>query len=134
MRSLVLLVPIALAGPCGCTPSDTPSCPTSFFGSTADYIAPKIPLNTQSDCSGASRVPLTTNSLTGAGAETCNDDPADSVCLACLRVQCCAHVDQACLGDGGALDPATCATDPGVESCILAALDDHCTAACGGGS
>jgi hypothetical protein len=129
-RALVLL--LAAAVMCGCTPSDIPSCPVSSFQNLADHIATKIPLNSQSDCSGYSRA-SNTESVTDA-APVCSADPSDGACVACLRVACCAVVEQACQADGGALDAATCAADPGVRSCILTALADPCAGTCGGAS
>jgi len=122
-RAMILvLVPVLPACP------SPLSCPTSLFSEVASHVASTIPLNSQSDCTGASRIPFNSESLTSAEDETCAADPDDGPCVACLRAECCAVVAYACEVDSAAT-VATCAAVPSVRNCILAAVDD-CAAAC----
>ena len=102
----------------------------TYFQDVASHVTATIPLNTQSDCAGASRVPFGAQSVS-VTAGACNAEPDDSDCVICLREQCCAEVNEACGGDGGT-SSATCAENPAVKACVLTATNDSCAAACGG--
>ncbi len=114
--------------------TSTGSCSLSFFQNVAsdlaDHVATKIPLDTQSGCSGASSVPLQTDpqDVVAGAPGTCELDRSDGPCVACLRGACCAVVNEACVG--AAADPAACAALPEVASCIVDAAADWCAASC----
>ena len=117
-----------------CTPLDT-SCPTALAASLAAYAAEKVPLDTKSDCAGASRVPLNNpmnfEGLGGAPplpAPTCDLDPNATACEACLLATCCAATLAGC---PDADSPAACwQSAPAVRACYLDAVADGCAAAC----
>jgi hypothetical protein len=122
------LAPGFIVACAACTPPA--SCPLSlsFVQATAQYVAPTIPLNTQADCTGASRVPFNDQSVTGVDGR-CAPELIEGPCVACIREDCCAIVADACESAAGDATVATCAAVPSVRSCILAAVDD-CAAAC----
>jgi hypothetical protein len=134
MRRALLVVLALLV--LGCTPG---SCPTALQGivdAFNEHTTEKIPLNTQSDCSGASRVPLSDpQSFPGSPASTpfCYVEPSDPPCLSCVGAQCCGVVDRACDPDGGAPSLAACGADVAVRSCFLIARASACATACNPG-
>lgn len=119
----------------GC--SSPAACPVpSYLGEVVSHVGSTIKLNTQSDCAGYSRA----NAVNGVsndqairrGPAVCAPDPDDGACIACLRKCCCDAVGALCEPDGGFdLDPADCAAEPSVHSCVVGAIAGDCAAACG---
>jgi hypothetical protein len=120
-----LLAPLlgfgALAPACT-TPIDT-SCPIALAESLGAYIVKKEPLNNQSDCAGASRVPYSNPQGVGPQSIPSTDD-----CIVCLVHVCLAQVENWCPGN---TSPVTCwESSLPVRACYLAAFEDTCAAAC----
>jgi hypothetical protein len=130
LRALPILFLLCIAGglplACGASPSNCANRLQAIAADVASSVAEKIPLNTQSDCSGASRPPF--NDQADTSASDCTPDDTDGACLACLRTECCAVVGESCAGASA----AACAATPAVESCIAGALSNPCTAQCQG--
>jgi hypothetical protein len=135
-RPLLALCILALVALSSCDPSTCPTALQAIVQAFNDHTTEKIPLNTQSDCSGASRVPLNDpQSLPGTSAPApfCYVGPTDPPCLACVGAQCCGVIDQACGPDGGAPSLVACGTDVAVMNCILTARTSACATACNTG-
>ena len=123
---LCTLVAVPLTWACSSPPSLCVSGLEAIAQDVATHLATKIPLNTQSDCAGASRPPF--NDQAEISATDCAPDPTDTICLACLRTACCTVIGESC----AATSAAACAAMDSVKGCIVGALTNPCATHCSG--
>ncbi len=141
LRALALILFVVGLGGANCGIATCPTGLSATLAAFGEHIATKIPLNSQSDCSGASRVPLNDQSVGADGsgpALFCYVESTDPPCASCLGLACCGAMNLLCSAETSG---AACAAFPAVSTCFDAAWSGRCAAVCsfdagagGGGS